>query len=149
MEKIKSENDLNAAILAMEKKREEDLKLLKEEFHLVSNNLKPLNLIKNTFKKATESPEVKQNLLNTTLGLSSGLVLKKILVGASAGPAKTIIGTALMLGITNVLSHNPEKVEKVKNSIIGFIQTKLKRPRRQIIDITPDPTVIPYQDPEI
>lgn len=146
MGKIQSENDLKAAIIALESKQEEDLRLLKEEFHLFSENLKPLNLIKNIFKKATESTEAKQNILNTTLGLSSGLILKKILVTASAGPAKTILGTALMLAITNVLSHNPEIVQQVKNKFVGFIQTKLKRPTNQIIDITPKPTALAHQN---
>jgi len=107
-----------------------------------------LNLIKNTIKKATESPEIKQHILNTTMNLSSTLILKKILIPVAAGPAKTMIGTALILGITNIMSHNPEKVKEVKNKLLNFIQTKLKSPKKQIIDITPKPTAITYQNPE-
>ena len=148
MGKIQSENDLNSAIMALEKRREEDLDSLKEEFHHFSENMKPLNLIKNTIKKATESSEIKQGILKTTMNLSGALILKKILIHTAAGPAKTIIGTALIYGITNIISHNSEKVGEVKNKFLNFIQTKLKKPRKQIIDITPNPTALTYQNPE-
>ena len=55
-------------IYYLENARKEDLFLLKEEIYLVADNLKPINLIKNTLQDVTFIPNLKGNLLSVVLG---------------------------------------------------------------------------------
>lgn len=107
MENINSRKDLKSAILLLEQKKETDIKKLKEEIHLAFESLKPLNLIKNTIREAASSGELKDNLLNTTAGLSAGFLVKKLFIGKSNSPLKKTAGNIIMFGITNMMAKNP------------------------------------------
>ena len=65
--KIKNETDsLNEAIILLEGKRAKELELLKELFNSGYESLKPINLIKSTFKEVSSSPEIKNNILSAS-----------------------------------------------------------------------------------
>jgi hypothetical protein len=73
---------LNETITLLENKRAEELQLLKEQLHLVRDNLKPINLIKSTFHEITSSPYIKKNIISNTIGITAGYLVKNILFGA-------------------------------------------------------------------
>lgn len=78
--KTKNETDsLNELIITMEKKRAYEAELLNEQFHAACDSLKPLNLIKGVLHEVTDSdsPEIKNNLVNNAIGLGTGFVSKK------------------------------------------------------------------------
>ncbi|HEX7412780.1 MAG TPA: hypothetical protein VF411_01955 [Bacteroidia bacterium] len=124
MQKIKTANDLKAAIQQLEIKQAYELVLLKEQFNTTYESLKPLNLIKNTFREAVSSPKVKNSLLATTIGLAGGYLSKKLMVGASKNPIKKIVGTLLELGVANVASKNSETIKWVADKLINFLSKK-------------------------
>ena len=55
---------LNETILYMQNKQATELYLLKEQFHITLESLKPINLLKSTVKKSKESPEIKKKINN-------------------------------------------------------------------------------------
>lgn len=124
MVKINSETDIRAAILLLEVKQEEERLLMKNEFQQAFESIKPINLIKNTFKEVAQSQEIKDNLVNTGVGLAAGYVSKALFEGVTQSPLRKLLGTALMFGITNVITKNPEAVKTVTNGIFVFIKSK-------------------------
>jgi hypothetical protein len=124
MTKINSEADICAAILVLEAKQEEERLLLKKEFHQAYESMKPINLIKSTFKEVAQSQDIKDNLINTGVGLAAGYASKALFEGVTHSPFRKLLGTALMFGITNIITKNPEAVKSVTNGIFVFVKSK-------------------------
>ena len=112
MQKIITEADLRLAIVQLEGKQIQERILMKEQFLITVETLKPINLIKSTLLEAAESEDLQDNFLNATLGLSAGYVSKMMFQGKSGGPVRKLLGTALMFGIKNLIAQNPETVKK-------------------------------------
>lgn len=125
MEKINSDIDLRAAILALEEKQSEEANLMKAQFSLAYESVKPINLIKSTFKEVTSSEEIKDHLINTTIGITAGYLSKKLFEGVTHTPLRKLLGTALMFSISNVVAKNPEIVKVAANGVIKLITSGL------------------------
>jgi hypothetical protein len=98
---------LAETIKQLEIKKETEEEQLKEQFHLAYNSLKPANLIESAFLKAVNSGKLKDNVINTSAGLTTGFLIKKLFVGSSHSLLKNIFGNVLMFGITNLIIKNP------------------------------------------
>lgn len=111
LESIANTSDLNTAIKRLEKKKmlmEEDLK---DHFHILLENLKPTNILKNTLHEVQESVPLKNNLLKVALGLGAGYFSRKLIVGKSAGLVKKALGAALQFGITQFVAKKDNGVD--------------------------------------
>ncbi len=124
MQKINSANDLRNAILQLEIKQAEEVNILKEQFHVVYESIKPVNLIKTAFKEITQSGELKNNILNTSVGLAAGYVSKSLFEGSTKSPVKKLLGSVLMFGISNLVTKNPEPVKSLGNKFLEIIRSK-------------------------
>lgn len=112
LESIANTTDLNIAIERLERKRmlmEEDLK---DQFHIMLENLKPTNILRNTLQEVQESVSLKNNLLKVALGLGAGYFSRKLIVGKSAGLVKKALGTALQFGITQFIAKKDNGIDK-------------------------------------
>ncbi len=127
MQYINSDSSLRAAILQLEARQSEEVKMLRAQFCLAFESVKPINLIKSTFKEAAESLELKENILNTSVGLSAGYLSKKLFVGMSHNPVKKLLGNVLMFGITNVVAKHPDAIKSLGNRIINLVRSKSRR----------------------
>ncbi len=104
LESIANTTDLATAIKRLERKKsmmEEDLK---DRFHILAEDLKPTNILRNTVHEVQESTELRHNLLKVALGLGVGYFSRKLVVNKSAGFVKKALGTALQYGITNFVA---------------------------------------------
>src|ERR1700744_300687 len=124
MNKITESEALNQKISSLQNRQQEDLKLLKENFHHVYESIKPMNLIKNALHEMTSSPEVKGNLVDGAIGLTSGFLSKKLLFGNSANPIKNILGNVLQFAVSNIVSKH---TDEIKSTGINLIQRFLNR----------------------
>lgn len=120
-----STEDIEVAIKRLERKKnlmEDDLK---DHFHVLLEDLKPANILKNTLHEVQESTPLKHNLLKIAVGLGAGYFSRKLVVGKSAGLVKKALGTALQFGITQFIAkksedteeNNPEPTSKKKNLV--------------------------------
>lgn len=120
--KNKSETDaLNEAIIKLHHKRVYELQLLKEQFQITYESLKPINLIKKTFHEVTTSPEIKNNILDNVIGLGTGILSKKLLIGNSRNPIKKLIGTILEFTIAGVVSKHADGIKSTGENIFHRI----------------------------
>lgn len=121
---ITSSNDLKKAILALEEKKITQEKILKEAVHQKLEDLKPANLIKNSFHEFTHQDNFIGKLLNTSVALTTGYFSKKLLFGQSVGLVKKVAGGLLQLGTTKIIGNG---LSSIKGKIAGFLR-KRKRP---------------------
>jgi hypothetical protein len=112
MQTIVTESDLRIAILQLESRQAEESILMKAQFLVAVESIKPINLIKSAFIEVTESEDLQDNLVNSAVGLSAGYISKMLFQGISHSPLRKIIGTAVMFGIKNVVAQNPEAIRR-------------------------------------
>ena len=125
MEKINSVAQLKESIALLERKRSADEKLLRAEFKEVCVHLKPSNLIKTALKEYVLAPYVKDDSLNSTLGLAAGYLAKKVVGGAAAGPVKQILGTLIQMGVSQLVTKNADGIgASLKQLITRFLKKK-------------------------
>ncbi|PKP06227.1 MAG: hypothetical protein CVU10_01290 [Bacteroidetes bacterium HGW-Bacteroidetes-5] len=121
MKNINSKKDLEKAIYALAQLQSAQGELLKAQFERSIESLKPVNIIKNSFNNMVKSPDLLTNILSTSVGLTSGYVSNKIFVGNSRNIIRKFIGGIIQVGVTTIVSSNPETVKRVGHKIIGTI----------------------------
>jgi hypothetical protein len=125
MQKINTAAALRDAIVQLEIEHAEEGKVLKQQFHLAYESIKPLNLLKSTFKEAAASQDLKDNIVNTSVGLAAGYLSKLLFVNVSHNPIRKLLGIALQFGITKLVATNPETVKSMGKSAMKIIKSKL------------------------
>lgn len=109
MKKINETDLLDQTILALKIKKADEFDSLKEHFNATYESIKPINIIKNAFTDLTNSPDIKNNILNNIIGLSTGYLSRKLLLGSSHHPIKRVLGSLLQFVVTNVVSKQSKK----------------------------------------
>lgn len=128
MQKITSITELKSAIQELEYQQVNEWPVLKEQFLNTYENMKPINLVKNALNDLTTSPDLKGDLLNTTLSLAAGFISKKIAVGTTHNPLKQLLGTLLQMGVTSIVSKNADGIKSTTMNIINNIFSKKDTP---------------------
>ncbi len=105
-------DDLKSKILLLKQQQELDLIVLKNQFKATKESLKPINLIKNSFKDVVASPDLKTTIFKNIIGLATGYLSKKVLIGSTNNPIKKVLGTVLEFVVANVVA---KKVDTTKN----------------------------------
>ncbi|MEO5649771.1 MAG: hypothetical protein ABIR03_07610 [Ginsengibacter sp.] len=108
LEMIASTSDLNIAIKRLERKKMLQEEEMRDQFHLILENLKPTNILKNTLHEVQESTPLKNNLFKIAIGLGAGYFSRKLVIGKSAGLVKKALGTALQFGITQFVAKKDD-----------------------------------------
>jgi hypothetical protein len=121
MEKICSAMDLKEAIRLLETQQTYQGLLLKKQFNLARESLRPVSLIKSTFTEVLSSPLLISNVFGAAIGLSAGYFSKKIFVGSSVNQLKKLIGNILQLGISTVITNKPEFIQSIGKNILQRI----------------------------
>ena len=124
MKKISSVADLKESIHLLEIQRAEEEFLLKEQFKITNEALKPANLIKHTLSQLAGSPGIKGNLLNATIGLAAGYVSKKVVLGATHNPVTKLLGAVLQMGVGSFVSKHPGGIKSVAMNLIKTFSRK-------------------------
>lgn len=119
MQKIDSGATLKANIIALESKQAKEAQLLKERFNMVYESVKPINMIKSTFREAAESQTIKEDITHAVVGLTAGYLSKVLFEGISSSPVKKLLGTALQFGIATLVARN---VDTITSTYLLFFQ---------------------------
>jgi hypothetical protein len=91
--------------LIRETKAQQDLEwiAIKDEITEIKENLKPLNLIRNTVEEINETVGFKSDLAQSAISIGIGYLAKK-LVGNTDSVFKNILGSILQLAVTTLVS---------------------------------------------
>ena len=128
MHKITSVAELRESILQLQIKQAQEGSVLKEQMKATFNDLKPANLIKNTLNDLVTTPDLKGDLLNAAISLSTGYLSKKIMVGSTHNPLKQLLGTLLQVGVTSLVSKNADGIKSVTGFFINKLMSKKDKP---------------------
>lgn len=117
MQNITSKAGLKDAIQFLEAEQAIKGQLLKDQFYLTYESLKPVNLLMHTLKEISSSPYLIDNISGTAMGLAGGFLSKKIFVGTSGNLIRKLIGSILQFGVTNIVAQNSEIIKSVGQAI--------------------------------
>jgi hypothetical protein len=123
--KVTNAGELSEAIVALELKAAAQKRDIQESFSAVSENLKPLNLVKSGFRSVF-SGEHKEDLVNALIGLGSGFLSRKLILGRTNGFVGKTVGKAIQWGMAGLVSKNAEKIKEKAGELIDRLFRKHK-----------------------
>jgi hypothetical protein len=124
MRKTNETDSLNELIIQQQKKHDVELVLLKDQFDVAYESIKPINLIKSLIHEVTTTPEIKNDISTDILALVSGFLSKKLLVNDSSSPVKQVLGTILQFAMTNVVAKHSDTIKNFGSNIWNRILHK-------------------------
>jgi hypothetical protein len=99
-------------------------KLKNKPFDEKAENIKQDNIVKNSFNKAINSPNLVENVLSLTTGLATGYLTKKIAVGSKGNILRRLLGVSIQLGITTIVAQHPKAIKSSVLYILKYIRRK-------------------------
>lgn len=124
MQNITSAIELRKQIQLLEIEQAFSEKLLKEQLYITYESFKPINLIKNALSEVATSPSLIDNIIGGVVGLATGYLTKKIVIGASGGIFKKVLGSLMQFGVTSAVSQHPDAIKSVGKYIFQHIFRK-------------------------
>lgn len=121
MKKTALLTELQESIRVLEIKQIEEEASLKQDVKSLYEGLNPLTLVKNTIDEFISSPNLKENVLDTSLSLMVGYLSKKWIVGSSQNKFKQMAGNLVQMGVTKVVSKN---IASIRSIASFFVQKK-------------------------
>jgi len=128
MQEITSTLSLKKAIQQLEVDREFEGLQLKKDFQSALKNLNPFNILKGTLEKATSTPLLFDNIIGTTLGLATGFLTKKIIIGKSHNKLKVLLGSIIEYGVLNFIG---QRAVAIKSISVYLIQSLIRKKEHQ------------------
>jgi len=118
MAKQSAVDSLKESIRMLEIRQAEEGKILKEQFKITYESLKPVNLIKSSMKELVNSTEIKNSLFEAIVSVVSGYLTKKFIVRSKSNIFMKLLGVLLQFGVTNVVSKNSETIRTFISDLI-------------------------------
>jgi hypothetical protein len=123
----KNAKELRISIQELELRQKSEMALIKEELETIIENLKPVNLVKNTLDEIIDSKEIQANVFDLGLGTVSGMLAKKIIVGDSENQALNFTGNLVGNLISQKTIQERKIIHFIGKSILKFlVATKQK-----------------------
>lgn len=122
MKKKSSTVMLYEAISLLELEQALKGQILKEQFIITYESLKPINLLKSTLKEITTAPAIGDNMVGSLLGLATGYLSNKIVVGGSTNIFRKIVGSILQFGVANTVARHPEAIRLIGQYIFKYFR---------------------------
>lgn len=69
-----------------------ELQMLKRQIDITIDGLKPFNLIKSAFHNVSSSPEIRNNLVQSAVSLTTGYLTRNLFFGTLSVPIQKIVG---------------------------------------------------------
>ena len=123
MQKLNSLQSLEVHIMDLERKQKEKKEAITAEVHGVMESLKPANMLRKLFRSVSDSPDLKADMLKGAIGLGTGFLTNKLLLGNIHGPLKAILSAVLPAVMTKAAVDVPVKI---KENGLSFLAKTLR-----------------------
>ncbi|HEY3388496.1 MAG TPA: hypothetical protein VGK38_02920 [Prolixibacteraceae bacterium] len=110
MQKITAAEALKKSISILERRQTEEGILLREQFTVTYESLKPVNVLRKILSDIAEPSDIKDSLIQTVTGLITGYFSRKILVRSSRNPLLRLAGVFVQYGVTNFVSRHSDSI---------------------------------------
>jgi hypothetical protein len=124
MQNITSVAELKNAIDLLKVEQGMRGQLLKAQFYITCERLKPANLLKSALHDISSSPFLIDNILSTAMGIVSGFLTNKIFVGKSGNMVRKLLGSVLQFGVTSVVAQHPDAIKSYGQMILQYFLRK-------------------------
>ncbi len=128
MKSITTSADLKTAIRKLELQQAHELVLLKEAYIKTCESLKPVNIIKSSFKDLVAAPGLKTDVINAAIGLTTGIVAKKLMIGKTINPFKKLLGIIVEMAVAGTVAKNTDEIKAAGSAIFKRLFTKKEEP---------------------
>ena len=122
--KITNSGELDAAILELEQRRKFQETALIDQFNTTYQSLRPVNLIKGAIADIAGSEEIRDKVINAAIGVGTGFLTKKILMGKSNSIFKKILGGAMEFGVANIVANHTDDIKNFGSSLFNKFFSK-------------------------
>ncbi|KAF2516447.1 hypothetical protein [Flavobacterium foetidum] len=116
MEPIYTIDQLNQRIKYLETRQDAEWCAIKNHVDEIKENLKPLNLIRNTVEEINETVGFKSHMAQSAISIAIGYLAKRFIVGKGDSMFKGILGSVVQLIVTNLVSKPHESSEDEEES---------------------------------
>lgn len=116
---INESQKLTEAIAVLQTKRDNDLMLLKHQWHITYEGFKPVNLIKKGLTEIVSSGDIKSNIISTAMGIGAGIAARKLMVGNSSNPSKKLLGTLLQFVVANIVTKHSDGIKSAGKALLN------------------------------
>lgn len=107
--------------------------LLQEQLNISYESLKPLNLLKGAIKDMSSTPDLGSNILGSVLGVGSGFLSHRLVVGASGNIIRKLLGSFIQLGVTNIVAKHPDAIKNFGQYLKEHFLAKRESKRRKSV----------------
>jgi hypothetical protein len=97
---------------------------LKNQVNIAIDNIKPINILKNTMREISTVTNFKENALETILSIAAGFISKKIIDTATHNPAIKTLSSIIQMGVTSIVAKNSSSIKDVA---VGMIRKLLQK----------------------
>ena len=123
--------DLAGAIAELERIAAAQKREIQKTFELVSENLRPANLFKSAVRSIVSGTS-SGDLINVLIGIGTGFLSRKLIVGKPHGFVGKTVAKALQWGMTGLVSKNADVIKEKAGHIIDRIFKRHKNTENHI-----------------
>ncbi len=123
MHSIQSTLKLKEAIRELQRKQVVQGELLKEQFAITVEGIRPAFLLKSIGSNIF-SAGVAGKIVNAAVGLTVGYVTKRMLIGSSVNRLKGFLGNAMQVGVLGLIAKKPDLVKSLISSLLKIFTKK-------------------------
>ena len=127
MQHITSTIELKEAIRQLEADCDFEGTQLKADFQYACKSLNPLNILRETLEETATFPLLLDNIIGTTLGLVTGFLTKKIVIGRSGNKLRLLAGSILEFILLNGISQRSDTIKSIGRFIMQNVLRKKER----------------------
>lgn len=106
MRQLNNIDDLKGAIEEMEQLQQLQKYELQQQFEITKQSLKPINIIKSSFRDFKNDPQTQNALVKSAAGVGLGLLTKNLFVGKSSSIIKNLLGGVIETGVKGLSANN-------------------------------------------
>lgn len=130
MQKITDAETLRSSILLLELSQIEEEKLLRGQFTNTYESLKPINLLRKVINEVSSPSDLKDDLIQTVIGLITGYLSRKMLVRTSRNPILRIAGLFIQYGVTSFVAQNSSAIKSLGLHFINKFSGKYREEKK-------------------
>jgi hypothetical protein len=126
MQKVTSTPELKDVILRLEKKQMEQWVDLKDNINVAMDSLKPINLIKSTYREFLSTPNMANDIMGSTIGLATGFVSKKLVARQTGNALRNLAGGIVQMLIANFVTRHSSVIKTIGSGLLQRVFSKKK-----------------------
>lgn len=112
---------ITVRIKELEQQQKQEYASLSWQIRETLDTLTPSNIIKTTIHDAITLPAFQDNIIDNAIGIVTGYLSKKTMVGSSKNPFKKLLGSALQWTITSYVSKHADTIKAAGNILVNKI----------------------------